>query len=257
MCGLLVVDADSPVRVRAKSAIGEVPVPRIITIAVDDRRVTETNQPIVSIAAFIPNRGAGENPANARDRPEDPSAVCHDASDPSLIKSLHVVNDEMLHRLPGPTFLQQLIGAIGAAPQLDTALCLVLNRICDAVHLGGVTSCGVLPSIDQNTLSRRFGQGRVVVDLCHPILDQTPELGLAETGTAVDHQWNVRKRMVNVGEALKIQLRLSLHASVHGTDGDRQEVHTGLRDIPPGFLDRGIHEFPGMPCCILASTPGT
>ena len=66
----------------------------------------------------------------------------------------------------------------------------------------------------------------------------------------MDHQGQPQG-LINLREALEVQLGLTLHASMHGADGDRQEVHAGRLPVVLCFGHGGVHHFPRVAFGVL------
>ena len=57
-------------------------------------------------------------------------------------------------------------------------------------------------------------------------------------------------------QTLEIQFWFSLHAAMHGTDGDGQKVHSGMVHVASGFRHCRIAYFAGMALCVLSLNTG-
>ena len=57
-------------------------------------------------------------------------------------------------------------------------------------------------------------------------------------------------------QALEIQFWFSLHAAMHGTDGDGQKVHSSMVHVASGFRRCRIAYFAGMALCVLSLNTG-
>lgn len=101
----------------------------------------------------------------------------------------------------------------------------------------------------------RIRQGRVVVDLCHAVLNEPPELRVAEAGPAMDDQWHAQPP-VDLSQALEVEPGFAAHAPMHCTDGDREEGYAGLLHVALGLLRGRVDQLPGVALRVLALDPG-